>query len=270
MKMDKVLGLGLLGAVMCMNLTSCDKEEGFGPSFMNGKLLISIEDEFSDSEGITAFEYNGNGRLSEIHDKYVCPTQNRSEIHHYKYVWYGDESITVTCTYEDEPKYSTQTNIELKDGKIASYEDKDETAKCFYDKGNRLVKIETVYKYNGEKDAFTFRWSGDNMCYISEGIGHEDYGVTLTYHKNLNGPYLFYKAIAYAGVMNSELYYLVSAHPELIGKQSKNAIASIRAMEEGREDEYVTIDYEFGKSSVIVRDTGRDKEDYWYSTMKWR
>ena len=226
MKTFRFIGAAMLAAVMCVNFTSCSKDddpvvEGGGDVVAGSKKLAKVV-----SEGETyTFSYDDEGRLTTA-SVVMINGENRDN-YEYEFIW-GDDVIRVK---ENSYNYTLTLNnglVQNGDGKTFSY-----------NKSNRFVKG------TSEHNTTDVIWNGDKLVNI-EDIDYDGHHweKALTYGETCKKGYLPLIPL----MIDFGCDILFMAHPEIAGMRT-NQLPSTYKIEDGT----VSFTYAYDKDGYVSK-----------------
>ncbi len=257
MKTFKLIGMALVAILLCVNFTSCSKDDGpsekpeEGGIIVSGKKLTKITGAYDGEVETYSFNYDNNGRVVKAEYK----EDNYTET--YQFIW-GDDAIRVSWS-NTESTSNYRCTISLKNGHI-EYEDYGEAQKGIfsYNSSNKLIKFS-----DGKYWTVSAIWDGDKLVSISD----EDSDCTLTY-KNQSckkGYFPFIATMIEAG----ETHLLHMAHPEIAGMRTTQLPSSITWIDR-YETETSTLTYEFDNEGYISKVNIKEGSNTYTITLTWK
>lgn len=262
MKTFRLIGMGLLAVLMCVNFASCSSDdddpteepEQEGGVVVSGKNLVKIVGKSGDGDSeIYTFKYDNNGRLIEATESYEEDGYEDTDT--YQFIW-GDDAIKVIIN----PTYNY--TLTLKNGLVQSSDLDDEDRIFTYNSSNRLIKSTAKY----EDETFSAIWDGDKLVSISE---YENDAI-LTYGTSCKKGYFPFIATLMTYDGDAALFM---AHPEIAGMRT-NQLPTKITWTDNYGSEISTLTYEFDKEGYISKIVGEEifngsTETYTY-TLTWQ
>lgn len=228
MKTFKLIGIALAAVYLCMNFSSCSKDDGptedpeEGGVVVSGKRLIKITSSWDDETDTCTFNYDNNGRLIKAEYK----EDNYTET--YQFAW-GD-NIIQEVTNEENITYTLKNGLIQDFGGMYS---------VIYNNTNRFISIKNISTNYGL--SATAIWDNDKLMSLTC-----DGESIFTYEgKTCKG------FIPYLTTFGMDLWYgdlLFMAHPEIIGMQT----TQLPATQIGDIDA-CSYSYEFDKDGYVSK-----------------
>ncbi len=223
MKTIKFIGMALFAILMCVNFTSCSKDDGPTKNdngiITKGKRLTKLTCDDSDEFESYIFNYDDNGKLIE-----VIETKEGAPYCYYSFIW-NDDFVQEIANYIDG-YYSYDMTYFVKEGIIKNslgnssgpYSNTTYGDTLVYNSSNKLIRN----KWHDGTNSFI--WNDDKLIsysikhYSSIGAGFDQdqkyIYSDLTCSKGCFHPILF---TAREYLFADRNYVFAFAHPELFG-----------------------------------------------------
>ena len=233
MKTFRFIGAAMLAAIMCVNFTSCSKDEdpiveGAGDVVAGSKKLAKV---VSDAETYT-FNYDDEGRLTAASQVAFGGEYGDSYKYEYDFLW-GDDVVKVNELYsEGSSSHKTSYTYTLEGGRIQSSSD---GLTFTYNNSNKFVK--------GTDGDYTTAaiWDGTKLVSLSYNDGEE---LSLNYGKTCKNGYSPFIPL----LVDFGCDILFMAHPEIAGMSTNQLPTSWSTNQKT-----VTVTYEFDKDGYVSK-----------------
>lgn len=227
-----MIGMALAAVLLCVNLTSCDKDDdeltggtsggatntpGNGGYANNGEKKLAkimeyrIEDGYKKLSESIEFVYGENGNVVKTIEGWRGYDSGNWNTDTYEYIWNSNYSFTVSWD-EDDDDYE---KFVIDNGRISKQiwieDDYRETYYLKYDKGQ--LKEYGEYYEDGEQDTYlSLSWSDGKLVSITES---ERYTTSFLYGEKTckKG---FFPLLNYL-IEGFDENYIFTAQPELVG-----------------------------------------------------
>ena len=250
MKTFKLVGMALVAILLCVNFTSCSKDDGpteepeEGGVVVSGKKLTKISASMGANSATYSFNYDNQGRLiqSDFSEEYEGDKYTES----YQFVW-GDDVIKVSRV--NGSSYTLNLNNKL-------VRNSDNGATFSYNSSNKFIKGKDNY------NEINVIWDGDKLVSISD----QDADATLTYdNKSCKKGYFPFSA----SMIGFCCEMLFMAHPEIAGMRTTQLPSSITWVDR-YETEASTLTYEFDNEGYISKVNIKEGSNTYTHTLTWK
>lgn len=266
--------MSFVATALCINLAACSSDDndpqtttdGFGVVTNGKKLKKIVEDYGYGRQNETTFNYDKNGRLTEVVRTSPYATNGGGGIYTetYTYTWNEtDKSITITAkptVYDDGWQDTSDSNYYFKgyiiNGKFenATYyngTEKEISSTMTYQQGKLLNCSLYEDGSDNRKYMAEYVWNNDSLTKVYDKIsGNTDYAYTYN-GKTCKGynPLIIimdYYATSLLGEFLYQTDYLLYAHPELLGLRT-NVLPSSASIG----NQMYTYDYTLDESGYL-------------------
>ena len=225
--------MALIAIVMCVNFAACSDDDENDPNTppTAGKRLVTI----TEDEDKAYLNYNSKGWLEQVTFTDEDPLN----------VSYSNQTATLTwggANPELEGEY-------VYDNLLRSVKYKNNSKSCVYDTEGHLIKL-------GDEELV---WENGNVVSIKEGGDV----TSFTYYTDKENKYYSFISDPIFFVEDS---YFFAAHPQLLGKMSKNLVKTY-------DDGYYQYNYtyETDKDGYITKVVETDSDGYSTTyTLVWK
>ena len=216
MKTFRKIGMALFAVLVCVNFSSCTKDEALdgNEDFSNEKKLVKIVgmDDKGEKMEVFTYRYDDKGRLIESTGS----------------IDYGQEPLTTQYVWGDNVIMNDDDyTVALENGRIKSNSDNETFT---YNSSNRITKGV------GGHHTVTITWDGDKIVSMSSYMGSN---LRFTYGKTCKKGYC--PLIPYLMFPYDDLSM---AHPELFGARSKQLPTMV---------DDTSLTYEFDNEGYITK-----------------
>ncbi|MBR4995350.1 MAG: hypothetical protein IKY82_04750 [Alistipes sp.] len=268
MKTFRLVGAALLAVLMCVNFTSCSKDDDAntetggnengngGAVVVSEKKLTKITCKDNVWDATYIFSYDSEGRLKTA--TYNETDGESAYNFDYQYIW-GDDAIVVKekFSYPDGTTSTDSYSFTLKDGLVQSSSSEYQNGTYFYNSSNRFIKAE----YDRKDYSINVVWDKDKIVSVKHSDTYSSYYTTITYGETCKKGYLpLIVDIIDLG------YILFMAHPEIAGLRTNQLPNTYTS-----EDFDICATYEFDKDGYIskIKETDEDGDVTTY-TLTWK